>query len=441
MISDQQINSMANVSYSAFIATAKRKNAILLSYESDATAKTLVAVNNVAQRVIEAAGLSKNYNWETIIVKSSKANAFVLPNGKIVISTGLFKITQNEAGLATVLGHEVAHVLARHAAERLSQKLLIEMGLAAADIALITSNKTSRYQAAVSTALGLGATYGILLPYSRKHEAEADRIGLYLMGKAGYDPAEAITVWIRMEAMSTSDPWEFLSTHPSYGTRIENIRLWVQEANLYFSDRFKPLPSNIAEVQTLSDDRVARKELAPNAVRPIHEIGFWTKSKLNNNSIVTSTLTKREECNFGECDTTTLNNGSTIITVNSAFVETRKPDGTWIKYDPPLQRIRFPLKLGDSWNQEVTIENSTGRKNKITLKGNVIDYERVDIPAGTLMAFKIVLTASGSKFIDLWYSPEARTFVRSLVYNEKGKLVITNELVDYQKIIEPSGLW
>lgn len=193
-------------------------------------------VRRVAARIIEAAKASKyaerakQFDWQVSVIKDdTTANAFALPGGKIAIYTGIFPIAKNEAGLAAIMGHEVIHALARHGAERMSQGLLAQAGLGVANIALAAKTDPAVAQLSMA-ALGLGANVGVLLPFSRQHESEADYIGLLLAAQAGYDPQEAIRVWERMEARSKGQPPEFLSTHPSHGTRIKQLEGWMLEA-------------------------------------------------------------------------------------------------------------------------------------------------------------------------------------------------------------------
>src|SRR5439155_11200007 len=215
----------------------------LSSSESPQASTLILSAERVSQRIIDAAGLGSRYPWETVLVKVREQNAFVTPSGKVVVFTGLFPVAKTEAGLAAVIGHEVAHVVARHQAERMSQALLAQMALTAADVALATSN--SKYRPVIGAALGLGAQYGVLLPFSREHESEADHIGQFYMAKAGYDPSEAVGLWERMEAAGGSGPWEFLSTHPSPATRRAQLREWLSEAKLYYADSSRPLPANL----------------------------------------------------------------------------------------------------------------------------------------------------------------------------------------------------
>jgi predicted Zn-dependent protease len=181
----------------------------------------------------------KNYKWEFNLIEDDKTvNAWVMPGGKAAVYTGILPYTRNETGLAVVLGHEVGHALADHGNERMSQALLANMGGMALSVAL--STQPQQTQQLFMTVYGAGANVGFLLPYSRLHESEADRIGLTLMARAGYDPREAIPFWQRMSQQEgKSSPPEFLSTHPAPGTRIADIKKYIPEALPYFekSDR------------------------------------------------------------------------------------------------------------------------------------------------------------------------------------------------------------
>lgn len=189
-------------------------------------------VRRVGERIARAAD-KPDYKWEfTVIDDDSMINAFALPGGKVAVYTGIFPVAKDEAGLAAVLGHEVAHALAHHGAERMSQGLLAQIGAAGLSVALGGSDPQTAN--AVMQAYGLGAQYGVLLPFSRSQESEADHIGLILMAKAGYDPHAALGLWQRMEKLNEKTPLEFLSTHPSYGTRITDIQGWLPEAQRYY---------------------------------------------------------------------------------------------------------------------------------------------------------------------------------------------------------------
>lgn len=194
-------------------------------------------VKRVAARIIEAAKRSKygeiaqQFQWEVTVIKDDKTlNAFALPGGKIAVYTGIFSVAKTEAGLAAVMGHEVVHALARHGAERMSQGQLTNAALQVAGVAAQANGGGLMSQAAMA-ALGVGAQVGVLLPFSRKHESEADYIGILLAADAGYDPRESIHLWERMEQLSGGKgPSEYLSTHPGHETRIEQLKQWMPEA-------------------------------------------------------------------------------------------------------------------------------------------------------------------------------------------------------------------
>jgi predicted Zn-dependent protease len=158
-------------------------------------------------------------NWEVVVFKSNEVNAFALPGDKIGVYSGLLKITKTPAQLAAVIGHEVGHVLARHGNERVSEQLVAQGGLILAEGAL----GKNKYRPLIMAGLGVGVQVGILLPFSRAHESEADAIGLEFMAKSGFDPRESIELWKNMSAVGGSKPPQFMSTHPSDSTRIEDL--------------------------------------------------------------------------------------------------------------------------------------------------------------------------------------------------------------------------
>jgi len=203
--------------------------------------KEIEPVQRVAERIIEAAKHSKyaetakTFEWEVTVIKDDKTmNAFALPGGKIAVYTGIFPVAKNEAGLAAIMGHEVTHALAGHGGERMSQGVVAQVLLTGAAVALQAQGAGAATTQAVMQALGTGAQYGALLPFSRKHESEADYIGLLLAAQAGYDPHEAVRVWERMAQAGGSQPPEFMSTHPSHGTRIKQLEEWMPEALSYY---------------------------------------------------------------------------------------------------------------------------------------------------------------------------------------------------------------
>ncbi|MEZ5892027.1 MAG: M48 family metallopeptidase [Parvularculaceae bacterium] len=180
-------------------------------------------VNRVAPKIIQAAG-GNPAEWEVQVFDSKQLNAFALPGGKIGIYTGILDIMENDAQIAAVLGHEVAHVNFNHSGERYSQSTLAQAGLTAAQVA--TSG--SQYQGQILGVLGAGASVGVILPFSRKHELEADKFGVRYMARAGYDPNEAIRFWEKMSASKNGAPPEFLSTHPSDATRIAQLKKEIE---------------------------------------------------------------------------------------------------------------------------------------------------------------------------------------------------------------------
>ena len=175
----------------------------------------------------------KNYKWEFNLIEDDKvANAWCMPGGKVAVYTGILPITQDDTGLAVVMGHEISHAIAKHGNERMSQQLLAQLGAVGLSAAL--SSNPGATSEIFMAAYGLGANVGILLPYSRVQESEADHIGLILMAKAGYDPREAVPFWKRMNEKGGSRPPEFLSTHPAPETRIKDIEAEIPEAMKYY---------------------------------------------------------------------------------------------------------------------------------------------------------------------------------------------------------------
>ena len=205
-------------------------------------------VDRIGWRVATAAN-RPDFQWQFVVIDNEKtANAFALPGGKVAVYTGIFPVAKTEGGLAAVMAHEVAHVLARHGGERLSQGLLAQMGAVAVQVGMAGSEPG--VVQGVMAAYGLGANVGVLLPYSRLQESEADRIGLILMAQAGYDPREAVHLWERMAQQDRNRPPEFFSTHPSAGTRIQDLQRSVPNALTYYrpgseqvADSTRPLPS------------------------------------------------------------------------------------------------------------------------------------------------------------------------------------------------------
>lgn len=207
-------------------------------------------VKRVAARIIEAAkrskygDMAKQFQWDVAVIKDDKtANAFALPGGKMAVYTGIFPVAKTEAGLAAVMGHEVVHALARHGAERMSQGQLTNTALQVAGAVLGASGGNPALSQATMAALGVGAQVGVLLPFSRAHESEADYVGILLAADAGYDPRESVGLWERMAQLSGGGgPAEFLSTHPGHDTRIQQLKEWMPEAMAIYEKR-TPVPT------------------------------------------------------------------------------------------------------------------------------------------------------------------------------------------------------
>ena len=184
----------------------------------------------IGRRLVQAAAdVDPGFEWEFNVIESPQANAFALPGGKTAVYTGLLSVAENHSGLAVVMGHEIAHAIARHGAERMAHQTLVQIGTMAVGAALGDMDYDT--QKMVMSALGVGAHYGVLLPFSREHEAEADYMGLLFVARACFDPTEAPRLWERMAEVSQGkQPAEFMSTHPSHETRIKQFQEWMPEA-------------------------------------------------------------------------------------------------------------------------------------------------------------------------------------------------------------------
>ncbi len=214
LFSDQDMSTLGAQSF------AQMKQEQKISKDKRTNAYVQCVANAVTQYVPAQAGFK---DWEVVVFDSEQVNAFALPGGKIGVYTGLLEVAKNEDQLATVIGHEIAHVLAAHSNERLSQSQLASTGLQITSIAL-GSSQYAQYQSATMAALGLGVQYGVILPYGRTQESEADLVGLELMAKAGFDPKQSVELWKNMaKASGGSQPPELLSTHPSHSTRIQDL--------------------------------------------------------------------------------------------------------------------------------------------------------------------------------------------------------------------------
>ena len=229
LVSNSEILPSAFQQYSQFLSENK-----VISGTADAKKVENIGtkIKVAAEKWLNAngqAGYLNDYRWEYKLVEDKAVNAWCMPGGKIVVYSGILPITKDDAGLATVMGHEVSHALANHGQQRMSAGLLQQLG--GAGLAVATGGKSAETQQMAMTAYGAATEFGGMLPFSRKHETEADRIGLILMAIAGYNPDQAIYFWSRMSANSGGQaPPEFMSTHPSDATRIANLRELIPQA-------------------------------------------------------------------------------------------------------------------------------------------------------------------------------------------------------------------
>jgi predicted Zn-dependent protease len=233
LVPQSELNAMAKQQYQQFLSENR-----VVSPSADRDAEMVRRVGNrvasAITRYFKQKGQNlEGYQWQFNLIADNSANAWAMPGGKVVIYTGLLPITQNEAALAVVMGHEVAHAVLEHGNERMSQGLVQQLGGVALSVAM--ANKPAATQSLFQQAYGVGSNVGVLLPFGRKQELEADRYGLIFAAMAGYNPRESIGLWQRMEKASNGQkPPEFLSTHPSEGRRIEQLQKYMPEALQYY---------------------------------------------------------------------------------------------------------------------------------------------------------------------------------------------------------------
>lgn len=233
LLPESQMIGMSQQAYTDFLTTSQ----VVQSTDRDAE-----MVNNVGMKIAAAVEeyLAKNgqskrvdgFNWEFKLVDDPTVNAWCMPGGKVVFYTGILPICQDEKGLAVVMGHEIAHAVARHGNERMSQQLLIQAG--GVTLATLMSEKPEAAQNLFLTSYGIGSQLGSL-SFSRQHESESDQLGLVFMAMAGYNPQEAPLFWERMAASGGAQPPEFLSTHPNHDTRINDLNAFMPEAMKYYN--------------------------------------------------------------------------------------------------------------------------------------------------------------------------------------------------------------
>lgn len=236
LVQESELQVMAIAQYSTFLSANKT-----LSNDNNIAAM----VNRVGSRIANAVtkyyngkgqtSVLEGYKWEFNTVDSKDVNAWCMPGGKVVVYTGLLPVTQNENALAIVMGHEIAHAIAKHGSERMSRSMVQQLGGTALEVAL--SQKPQQTKDLFMTSYGIGSQVGAMLPWSRQQETEADQFGLIFAAMAGYDPQEAIPFWQRMSAAGGAKQPEFLSTHPSDDTRMRKLKQFMPEALKYYTGR------------------------------------------------------------------------------------------------------------------------------------------------------------------------------------------------------------
>ncbi|MCC8423862.1 M48 family metallopeptidase [Mucilaginibacter sp. UR6-11] len=233
LVGDSEINQSAAASYSQLLSDPKTK---VIATGTDAHRVKVIGARLAAaiERYLQQNGYADKYQfkWEFNLIQSSEINAWCMPGGKVAVYSGILPVTKNDAGLATVMGHEIGHAIARHSAERMSQQLAAQAG--GGLVGAAAGNQSATTQAIVNQLYGIGGQIA-LLKYSRDQESEADRLGLTFMAMAGYDPNEAVAFWKRMAAQNKGGAQpEFLSTHPADATRIAAIQSAIPEAMKYY---------------------------------------------------------------------------------------------------------------------------------------------------------------------------------------------------------------
>lgn len=235
LVPDSEMNALSFQQYDQVLAESR------LSQDREATAmveRVGLRIEKAVEQYFAERGQSnylQGYDWEFHLIESDEMNAWCMPGGKVAFYTGILPVCRDETGVAVVMGHEVAHAIAKHGSERMSQQMALQMGSMALNEAI--KSKPAETQALYMAVFAVGAQYGAMLPYSRQHESEADHMGLIFMAMAGYDPRQAPVFWERMAAGGGQKPPEFMSTHPSDATRIRQLQEHMAEARSYYKPR------------------------------------------------------------------------------------------------------------------------------------------------------------------------------------------------------------
>ena len=231
LVSDQEVLSSSLTQYGDYMKSATKSTDKAKSEMVTRVGKKIAAATEAYLKANGMESEIKNFQWEFNLVKDNQVNAFCMPGGKIVVYEGLLPLVASDDELAVVVGHEVAHAVAKHSNERMSQQLMTQYG--AAILGQAVNNKSAAVQTLASTVYGVGAQYGVMLPFSRKHESDADYMGLVFMAMAGYNPEVAVNFWQKMSAGKGGSTPEFMSTHPSDATRINDIKRYLPEIEKY----------------------------------------------------------------------------------------------------------------------------------------------------------------------------------------------------------------
>lgn len=231
LVSDQEVLSSSLTQYNDYIKSAPKSTDKAKSEMVTRVGKRIAAATVAYLKQNGMESEIKNFAWEFNLVKDPQVNAFCMPGGKIVVYDGLMNLVSSDDELAVVIGHEVAHAVAKHSNERMSQQLMTQYG--AAILGQAVSSKGTAVQTLANTVYGVGAQYGVMMPFSRKHESEADYMGLVFMAMAGYNPEVAVNFWQKMSSGKSGKTPEFMSTHPSDATRINQIKQHLPEVEKY----------------------------------------------------------------------------------------------------------------------------------------------------------------------------------------------------------------